>query len=68
MISVEQFIETMNQYMDSDGDILSREVEKNKNGNPTKITILSTYYTSPTEEKVLEVKITDTGYIKRFVE
>ena len=68
MISVEHLIETINHYMDIDGDILSIEVEKNKDGFPVKITILSTYYISPTEEKVLEVKITDTGYTRRWVE
>ena len=66
MISVEYLVETINHYMDIDGDILSIDVEKNKDGNPVKITILSTYYTSPTEEKVLEIKITETGYTKRW--
>lgn len=47
MISVEHLIETINHYMDIDGDILSIEVEKNKDGIPVKITILSTYYISP---------------------
>lgn len=68
MISVEHLVETINHYMDIDGDILSIDVEKNKDGNPVKITILSTYYISPTEEKVLEVKITDTGYTKRWAD
>lgn len=68
MISVEHLIETINHYMDIDGNILSLEVEKDKEGHPVKITILSTYFTTPTEENVLEVKITEHGYTKRWVE
>ena len=67
MISVEHLIETINHSMDIDGNILSIEVEKNEDGNPTKITILSSYHTSPTKEQILEVKITDAGYTKRWV-
>ena len=66
MISVEHLIETIDHSMDIDGDILSIEVEKNEDGNPTEITILSSYYISPTKVQILEVKITDTGYTKRW--
>jgi hypothetical protein len=66
MISVESLVEVIS-FMDIDGDILSLDVEKDKEGHPVKITILSTYFTSPTEENKLEVKITELGYTKKWI-
>lgn len=46
MISVESLVDAI-RFMDIDGDILSLDVENDKEGHPVKITILSTYFTSP---------------------
>ena len=67
MISVETLLEAINTRMDIEGEILSMDVKTDSENTPVEIIIRSTQLTSPTEEGLVEVVITENGYTKKII-
>ena len=67
MISVETLLDAINTRMDIEGEILSMDVKTDGENTPVEIIIRSTQLTSPTEEELVEVVITENGYTKKII-
>ncbi len=67
MISVETLLDAINTRMDIEGEILSMDVKTDDENTPVEIIIRSTQLTSPTEEELVEVVITENGYTKKII-